>query len=195
MLLSLSGISKQIYYYEDKHFNDKDNKDAFYEKMIIRIFKKNYSKYGIPRITIALNKELDKLGYPKINHKRVERLMNKLNLKARPKKRRYVSYLGTVGKIAPNLLDRNFKTSYPFEKLGTDITVFIMPFGRIYLSPIIDFHTREVVAYDISENPDFKQIIRMFKMLKEKHPLNYQNSILHSDWIRIQALNNYKNFC
>lgn len=132
-------------------------------------------------MTIAINKELKTLGMKAINHKKVERLMGKLNLKARPKKRKYISYLGNIGKVAPNLLDRNFKTKGPYEKLGTDLTVFILPFGKIYLSPIIDFHTREVLAYDISETPDFRQIIKMFGMLQERHPYNYENAILHSD--------------
>ena len=56
-----------------------------------------------------------------------------------------------------------------------------MPFGKLYLSPIIDFHTREVLAYDLSEHPNFRQIIRMFEMLKNKHQFNFSNAILHSD--------------
>lgn len=46
MLLEIADISKQIYYYEIKHMNDKNEKDSFYEKMILEIFRKNYEKYG-----------------------------------------------------------------------------------------------------------------------------------------------------
>ena len=161
--------------------NDKDNKDKFYENLIMEIYWNNYQKYGIPRITIALNKQLNDLGLPKVNHKKVERLMIKLGIKARPKQRKYVSYKGTIGRIAPNLLDRNFYTEYPFQKIGTDVTVFIMPYGKLYLSPIIDFHTREVLAYNLSESPDFRQIQRMFDDLIEKHGQNISGAILHSD--------------
>ena len=72
--------------------SDKDNKDKFYERLIEEIYRNNYQKYGVPRITIELNKRLYDLGLPKVNHKKVERLMNKLGLKARPKQRKYVSY-------------------------------------------------------------------------------------------------------
>lgn len=148
---------------------DKDNKDKFYEGLIIKIFNRNYQKYGVPRITDALNIELVNKGLSKINHKRVERLMKKLGIQARPKQRKYVSYKGNFGKKYKNLLleknlvedknlylyERNFDTTTPYEKLGTDVTVFIMPFGKLYLSPIIDFHTREILAYNLSKKSRF----------------------------------------
>lgn len=92
MLLEIAGLSKQSYYYVIKHIDDKDNKDKFYEDFIIKIFNENYKKYGIPRITDALNIELDKQCLPKINHKRVERIMKKLGIQARPKQRKYISF-------------------------------------------------------------------------------------------------------
>lgn len=192
LLLSIAGIAKQTYYYVIKHEFNKDNKDKFYEELILKIFEKNYQKYGIPRITDALNVELLKMGKPRINHKRVERLMIKLGIQARPKQRKYISYRGKVGKVAPNILDRDFSTSYPFQKLGTDITVFIMPFGKLYLSPIIDFHTREVLAYNLSEHPNFRQIISMFDMLEKKHKYNFANAILHSDQGRQYQIERYR---
>ena len=181
LLLEIAGISKQIYLYEIKHMDDKDKKDKSMEDLILKIFNSNYQKYGVPRITIELNKRLFEMGLPKVNHKKVERLMNKLGIKARPKQRKYVSYKGTVGRIAPNLLDRDFVTTGPYQKIGTDVTVFIMPFGKLYLSPIIDFHTREVLAYNLSQHPDFRQIRGMFEDLENKHGKYISGAILHSD--------------
>lgn len=193
MLLNTAGISKQIYYYEIKHQNDKNNKDLFYEELLLKHFNKNYKKYGIPRLTLAVNKELKEFNLKKINHKRVERLMHKLNIQARPKQRKYVSYKGNVGKVAPNVINRNFITTYPYEKLGTDVTVFIMPFGKLYLSPIIDFHTREVLAYNLSTTPDYGQIINMFKDLEKNHYGNFRGSILHSDQGWQYQMSRYRN--
>lgn len=68
---------------------------------------KNLQKYGSQRITIDLkNKGIN------FNHKKVERLMKKFNLKARIIKRKYKSYLGDVGLKAPNILNRDFKENY-----------------------------------------------------------------------------------
>lgn len=194
MLLEIAGISKQIFSYNDKHFFDKDKKDSLYESLIKEIFEQNYEKYGSPRMTIAINRRLKEMNLNQINHKKVERLMAKLNLKARPKTRKYNSYRGKVGKTAKNLLltkvfneekqyfyrKRDFQTDGPLQIAGTDVTVFIMPFGKLYLSPIIDFHTREILAYDLSEKPDYRQIDRMFKMLEEKQ-LKTKGLILQSD--------------
>jgi len=148
LLLEIAGISKQEYYYVIKHEFDKDNKDKLYEDLILQIFNKNYRKYGSPRITEAINIEFKKRNLKPINHKKVERLMVKLGIQARPKQRKYVSYKGKIGKVAPNIINRDFSTTLPYEKIGTDVTVFVMSFGKLYLSPIIDFHTREILAYD-----------------------------------------------
>lgn len=176
MLLDLAGISKQIYLYNVEHMDDKDHKDKELEEEISKIYKQNYEKYGIPRMTIELNNR----GYH-INHKKVERLMKKLSIKARPKQRKYRSYKGEVGKIADNVLNRDFTTRFFYEKIGTDVTVFIGNFGKVYLSPIIDFHNREILAYDISINPDFRQITRMFSELKDKHGQKLKGAIIQSD--------------
>lgn len=195
MLLEIAGLSKQAYYYAVKHLFYKDEKDKFFEELIIKIFNKNYQKYGVLRITDALNIELEKLCLPKINHKRVERLMVKLKIQARPRQRKYVSYKGEFGKKCKNLLleknlledknlyiyKRNFETTGPYQKLGTDVTVFITPYCKLYLSPIIDFHTREILAYNLSEHPDFRQINSMLKELKKKHGSKVKGAILHSD--------------
>ena len=144
--------------------------------MIQSIFEKNYRKYGYPRITLKLRK----LGY-RVNKKKVHRLMKVMNLHAMPKRRMYKSYRGTVGKIADNLLNQTFTTSRPYQKLGTDITQFRTSFGKLYLSPIIDFHIREMLAYDLSSNPDLKQITRMLDQLMQQHGTNLHQTILHSD--------------
>jgi transposase InsO family protein len=107
--------------------------------------------------------------------------MKVLNLHAMPKRRMYKSYRGTVGKIADNLLNQTFTTSRPYEKLGTDITQFKNRFWILYLSPIIDFHTLEVLAYDLSSNPDMKQSTRMLDQLIQHHGQRLHNTILHSD--------------
>lgn len=192
-LLRAAGISKQLYYYEIKHRNDKVEKDNFYKNLLIKHFNKNYKKYGVPRITLSINKELTSMGLKSINHKKVFRLMSELGLKARPKQRKYKSYKGDIGKIAPNILNRDFVANRPYQKLGTDLTMFIMPFGKLYLSPIIDFYTREILAYDLSETPDFGQIIRMFRNLKKEHYENFKGAILHSDQGWQYQISRYRN--
>lgn len=57
-----------------------------------------------------------------INHKTVLKLMNTLGLKGKQRKNdKYHSYKGTVGKIADNLLKRDFYAEKPFKKITTDV--------------------------------------------------------------------------
>ena len=156
--------------------HDKEQKDAAILKEIESIYYSNNGKYGYPRVTI----ELQRRGYT-INKKRVARIMRENGLRALKKKRKYNSYKGTIGRIAPNILDRDFSTSGPYQKLGTDVTMFITPHGKLYLSPVIDFHTREILAYDLSEHPNMQQIRRMLNQLKRKHGEALSGAILHSD--------------
>ncbi len=144
--------------------------------LITEIFEKNHRKYGYPRIT----QELKNRGYT-VNKKRVAKLMKENGLSACPKKRKYHSYKGLVGKAAPNLLHQDFQADAPYKKLGTDVTQFITPYGKLYLSPVIDFHTREILSYDISENADYAQIKRMLHSLVANHGKYLRGAILHSD--------------
>ena len=176
MLLQIAGISKSTFFYEKKHLNDKRLKDEPILKETQDIFNHSNGKYGYPRITI----ELQNRGY-NINEKRVARIMRENNIRAAKKKRRYNSYKGTVGKIAPNILNRDFSTTEPYQKLGTDVTVFITPHGKLYLSPVIDFHTREILSYDLSEHPNMKQIRRMLEKLIKDHGEHLEGAIMHSD--------------
>ena len=79
--------------------------------LIQNIFYENKQRYGFKRITA----EIRNRGYL-INHKKVLRLMTKLGLRAVVKKQKYHSYIGEVGHIADNIINRDFKASKPNEK-------------------------------------------------------------------------------
>ena len=67
--------------------------------------------------------ELHKRGF-QLNHKTVQRLMKELGLVCRVRMKKYRSYKGEVGKIAPNLLKRDFHAEKPNHKWVTDVTEF-----------------------------------------------------------------------
>lgn len=107
--------------------------------------------------------------------------MKENNLIKEKKKRKYKSFRGQMNRNIDNILNRNFTTDAPYQKLGTDITYFIIPQGRLYLSPIIDFHTREILAYDLSRKPNFNQIKRMINNLVINHGDMIKDSYMQSD--------------
>lgn len=145
-------------------------------KLIKTIFDNHYKKYGSPRITI----ELKNRGIV-INEKRVARLMKEHHISAVPKKKKYCSYRGEVGTKAPNLVKRHFDIGKPYRVFGTDVTQFRIGDEKLYLSPIIDFHTREIVAYDISIHPNMLQIKRMMHQLVNRYDKYLSGSVIHSD--------------
>jgi putative transposase len=75
--------------------------------------------------------------------------MNELGLKCLVRMKKFRSYRGNVGRIAPNILQRDFKASKPNEKWVTDITEFHLFGEKLYFSPILDLFNSEVVAYQI----------------------------------------------
>ena len=136
-------MARSTFYYYLKHpIIDKYK----YEKQEISdIFKTNKGRYGYRRVlTVMRNK-----GYV-INHKTVLKLMKQLGLKGKQRKNdKYHSYKGEVGKVADNLLKRDFKAEKPFEKLTTDVTQFKVGNTKVYLSPVMHLINREIVSYSI----------------------------------------------
>ncbi len=153
-----------------KHDKYEDVKSA-----INQIYHENKGRYGYRRITM----ELRNRGYI-VNHKTVQKLMSQLGLKCMVRIKKYKSYRGKVGKIAPNLLKRNFKANKPNQKWVTDVTEFSIFGSKLYLSPILDLYNGEIVSYNLSERPTFHQTTDMLKKAFEKIPDNTQ-LILHSD--------------
>lgn len=116
-----------------------------------------------------------------INKKKVARIMKDYHISAAPRKKKYCSYRGEVGSKAPNIVKRHFDVGEPYRVFGTDVTQFRIGDEKLYLSPIIDFHTREIVAYDISIHPNMLQIKRMMYQLEDKYGEYLEGTIIHSD--------------
>lgn len=94
--------------------------------------------------------------------------------------KKYRSYKGTVGKIAPNIIQRDFKASHPNQKWTTDITEFALLGTKIYLSPILDMYNGEIISYNISDRPVLNQLLDMVDKTFANIP-DDPNLIFHSD--------------
>ena len=94
--------------------------------------------------------------------------------------KKYRSYKGQIGNIAPNLIKRNFKADAPNQKWTTDITEFSLFGTKLYLSPILDMYNGEIISYNINEHPVLNQVLDMLDKAFLKIPDN-TNLIFHSD--------------
>lgn len=156
-MIEVADIARSTFYYWLKSLNAPD-KYAEEKEVIRQIFHDNKGRYGYRRITL----ELLNRGY-KLNHKTVQRLMNHLRLKCLVRMKKYRSYRGEVGRIAPNLLQRQFHATRPNEKWATDVTEFSLLGEKVYLSPIIDLYNGEIVSYQIEKRPIFKMVTQMLE--------------------------------
>ena len=174
-LLRLSKLPRSTYYYYVKQSN-KPSRYVELKENISEVYEKNGSRYGYRRILLGLRQK----GIV-INHKTVLKLMKSLNLRGKTRKNdKYHSYKGEIGKIAENLLNREFEASKPYEKLTTDVTQFKVGNEKIYLSPVMDLYNREILSYSISLSPNLEQIQEMLNGLYEKLP-ETATPIFHSD--------------
>ena len=175
LLIDVAGIPRSTYYYYSKQFSSpKADKYAEIKTLIRKIYEDSRGRYGYRRIT----KELRKTH--RINHKTVQRLMRKMGIFCRVRMKKYNSFRGEVGRIAPNLLERDFKADKPNQKWVTDVTEFALFGIKLYLSPIIDLFNGEVVSYNLSYHPNLNQVTDMLEKAFAKIPDN-SNLILHSD--------------
>lgn len=174
VLLEFAGLARSSYYYYIRE-DVRPDKYAEAKEMIAAIYHENRGRYGYRRITLELrNREIH------LNHKTVQRLMKELGLVCRVRMKKYRSYKGQTGEVAPNLLERDFEAAKPDEKWVTDVTEFSL-FGRkLYLSPILDLYSRDLVAYTISERPVLSMVTDMIDQAFPKIPDN-TGLVLHSD--------------
>ena len=117
--------------------------------------------------------EMHNRGYV-INHKTIQRLMNEEKLKCQVRIKKYRSYKGEVGKIAPNFLERDFSTKAPNEKWVTDVTEFSLFGQKLYLSPILDLHSSDLVSYTITEHPSLFMVMDMVRQALPVQHKHYQ---------------------
>jgi integrase family protein len=167
-------MPRSTFYYQLKHLNDEDKHDEEKE-VIVQIFKENKCRYGYRRITM----EMRNRGYS-IKHKTVRKLMHSCGVKCEIRRHKYRSYKGSVGKVAPNILNRIFAATKPNQKWVTDVTEFNVRGGKVYLSPILDLFNGEIVSHNISLHPVFHQVMDMLDKAFEKIT-NTNETILHSD--------------
>ncbi len=148
-LVKLACIPRSTYYDLVKRLNRPD-KDADLKVEIKAIYEEHEGRYGYRRVC----DELANRG-KRVNHKKVQRIMKELGLKCIVRMKKYKPYKGSVGKIAPNILDRNFTADAPNEKWVTDITEFKLFGEKLYLSPVLDLFNGEIITYTIGSRPTF----------------------------------------
>ena len=164
ILLDIAQLPRATFYYHLKRMKRVDKYETAKQE-ITAIYHENKGRYGYRRITDVLHSR----GFA-VNHKTVQRLMKELGLICRVRIKKYRSYKGEVGKVAPNLLNRDFHADRPNQKWVTDVTEFSLFGEKLYLSPILDLYSSDLVSYTISEHPVLSMVTTMLDKAFEKIP-------------------------
>jgi putative transposase len=137
------NISRSSFYYQGKEIRGEDLE-------LMRLIDEQYLKtpaYG----SRSMRNYLQRLGY-KINRKRVQRLMRLMGLEAiYPKPKTSIPY--PEHRIYPYLL-RGLEIDRPNQVWATDITYIPLARGFMYLVAIMDWHSRKVLSWRVSNTLD-----------------------------------------
>ena len=139
----LAGISRTSLYYEPMVGSEENLR-------LMRLIDKRYldrPDYGSPRMTDWLQDQ----GYA-VNRKRVARLMNLMRLQAITPGP-HTSKPGRGHKVYPYLL-RGVSITHPNQVWSTDITYIPMKGGFLYLTAVIDWFSRYVLSWELSNSMD-----------------------------------------
>lgn len=167
-------MAKSTFHYQIKAANEPD-KYAELKHDIKTIYTVNKGRYGYRRIAATLLQ----MGR-KVSSNTVQRLMGALSIKSLVRPKKYKSYKGDVGRIAPNVLKRKFEADKFNLKWVTDVTEFKIGQVKLFLSPVMDLYNREIVAYTMFDRPAFKMVDDMLdKAIGTLEP--DERPMLHSD--------------
>lgn len=167
-------MARSVFYYHLSRLGRADKYSSLREQ-VKTIYHRHKGRYGYRRITMELRNQ-DVV----VNHKTVEKLMQQSGIKSLVRAKKYRSYRGQAGKIAPNILKRDFTATLPNQKWATDVTEFLICGQKQYLSPVIDLYNGEIISYTISQTPNLLMVTSMLdKAVKIKR--KGDNLTLHSD--------------
>ena len=162
----LIGLPRSSYYYQPA-------KESPLNLELMRIIDETYTErpfYGVPRIT----RTLMQMGYP-VGHKRIARLMKHMRLQGVcPKKN--LNKPDSKNQKFPYLL-RELKIDRPNMVWSVDITYIRLRAGFVYLVAIIDWSSRYVLSWRLSNNLDPSFCIEDL----EDALMRWQPDIINSD--------------
>ena len=173
-LLHAARLPRSTFYYQSKALAMSGRHDALKVK-IQAVFLQHRGLYGYRRVTAAIHR-----NGQVVNHKTVQRLMSEMGIKSRVRRKKFRSYRGELGRAVPNVLNREFTASQANRKWVTDVTEFGVAGKKLYLSPIMDLYSGDIVAYQTSHRPDFSLVMDMLKKAVENCKAT-DGLLLHSD--------------
>lgn len=170
----VAGLARSTFYYQCKALAAPD-KHAALKRLIEDVFAHHKGRYGYRRVAATI-----RATGLLIDPKTVQRRMVELGLKSPVRTKRYKSFKGEIGTTAPNHLERQFEATDINEKWVTDVTEFNVAGGKVYLSPIMDLCTGEIITHTMDKRPSLEMVTTMLRNALDALPES-KKPMLHSD--------------
>ncbi len=163
------GVGRSGYYaWRDRPASQREKMDQALMEQIRTEYQHSHKTYGSPRIHAALQRKGVVCG-----RNRVAKLMRTHGIAARKRRRHFpVTTQRQPGAIpAPNLLNQDFSASAPNLKWVTDITYIDTAEGWLYLAPVLDLYSRQVVGWAMADHMQASLVESALRMaLARRHP-------------------------
>lgn len=178
------NLNRSSYYkWKKRKQSDSELLNLQITEYVKEYYEESNGVLGYRQMSIVINKEKkDELPH-RINVKRVRRIMQILGLKS-VIRRKHPNYIKSTPEItAENILNRDFKSTVPFEKWLTDVTEFKYYVGsevkKLYLSAILDLYDRRIIAYKLGDSNNNELVFTTFDEAVSLYP--DARPIFHSD--------------
>lgn len=182
-MCEIAGVSRSGYYSwkdtEAYRRKKEENDKADFELILTAYKHRGYAKGARSIYMHLLHRDVT------MNLKKIRRLMNKYGLKCPyrgPNPYRQMARAIKTNSVFPNKVNRQFLSNGVRKVLLTDITYVYYDKGVCYLSTILDAFTREILAYEISEDLDVSFVLKTVTELVQKHGSTLDDTtVIHSD--------------
>lgn len=157
---ALLGLARSSYYYEPAS-------ETAANLRLMQAIDAHYTRcpfYGSRRLTAVLRREGET-----VNRKRVQRLMQAMGLEAIYPKPALSAAADSPLKKFPYLL-RGLRVERPNQVWSVDITYIPMSIGFMYLVALLDWFSRDVLAWRLSNSLETAFCLDALEEAMEKHP-------------------------
>ncbi|GAV22943.1 IS3 family transposase, partial [Carboxydothermus pertinax] len=179
-LCELFGVSRSGYY---KWLGRKDTLNRYQQQQanldnLVKEIHSKHPSYGYRSVRAAI---LRSTGW-KVSNISVLKSMKRLGIKSLARRKKYNFKKGSEHKIFPNILNRDFQSNKPFEKIATDITHLNYKGKKYYLACYLDLFNNEILEWNVQDKEDNYLILEpMERLLKNKRMNTDSPLVLHSD--------------
>ncbi|WP_068499069.1 IS3 family transposase [Paenibacillus kribbensis] len=163
--------------YWQREQKGRKERDQAAKELIQKVYERYNGVFGYRQIQLFL---LHDHGVW-MNHKKVLRIMQDLGIRLRIRRKHRCNYVSSEGgRVAKNILKRDFKADAPNQKWVTDITQYRVGEKWLYLSAVKDLFNNEIIAYQMSTRNDNELVLRTFQQAWTQQK-DVTGLIVHSD--------------